>query len=234
MRSIISTGIPAKRSLVSVSIISLQLLSASVSAVTVATWNGSTGNWSDAARWNTAIVPNNGSPGPLDTYDAIINGGTVNLNLPVSLANFYFNGGTLNSTTNQALSTTGIVRLAGGIVAGGTLTANGGLEVTNGLTMNGTGIVANNGANGKWTTVNRIDMNNTAQFNNNAGATFDIQSDSTTYGEGFLFIGGTPSINNAGLWKKSAGPGDFTSQVAFNNTGSVEVSSGTFSSAAKS
>jgi hypothetical protein len=70
-------------------------------------------------------------------------------------------------------------------------------------------------------------------FNNLAGALYDLQGDvgivgSSEYNSPFWYsYGGT--INNAGLFRKSAGSGtsSIDSLVTFNNTGTVEVDSGT-------
>ena len=59
-------------------------------------------------------------------------------------------------------------------------------------------------------------------LNNQAGALYDLQGDGgLTYGYG----GGT--VNNAGTFRKSGGTGTSAVNVDFNNTGTVEVDSGT-------
>jgi len=62
-------------------------------------------------------------------------------------------------------------------------------------------------------------------FNNLAGAVFDVQVDELMAGT----FGGGPiaEFNNAGTLRKSAGVGVSVIQMALNNTGTVEVQSGT-------
>jgi fibronectin-binding autotransporter adhesin len=67
--------------------------------------------------------------------------------------------------------------------------------------------------------------NNGATFNNQSGAIFD------SIGDGNLTwtVGTQPTFNNAGLFRKSAGTGVTSVAWVFNNTGTVEVFSGTLS-----
>lgn len=59
----------------------------------VATWNGSTGSWSDASRWSTnPTVPNNSTA---LHYDAIISAGVITLNISPTLQSLTLNGGML-------------------------------------------------------------------------------------------------------------------------------------------
>ena len=81
-------------------------------------------------------------------------------------------------------------------------------------TLNNTGTVTMTDQMGLWA----------ATINNEAGGLFDIQSNS-----GFgAYNNGPWVINNAGLWRKSAGSGTSSvdGNIAFNNTGTVEVDSG--------
>jgi hypothetical protein len=63
-------------------------------------------------------------------------------------------------------------------------------------------------------------------LNNLVGATYDLQGDGGFAQE---FNGATQIINNAGLFEKSAGTGTSAigTDVAFNNTGTVEIDAGT-------
>jgi hypothetical protein len=63
--------------------------------------------------------------------------------------------------------------------------------------------------------------NNPATFTNQTGAVYQIQDDSG------ILSGGQGTITNAGTFTKSAGTGGSYIGVAFNNTGTVSVASGT-------
>ena len=63
-------------------------------------------------------------------------------------------------------------------------------------------------------------------LNNLLGATFDTNFDGEIL-DGF--IGAPSQINNAGTFTKSGGAGTTRFHIAFNNTGAVNVQSGTLS-----
>ena len=81
----------------------------------------------------------------------------------------------------------------------------------------------NSNTSATWTGSGNITMD-TSALNIAAGTTFDVQNDQSV-----TINGGTPAINNAGTFQKSAGTGTTTvyGGVAFNNTGSVLVQTGT-------
>jgi RHS repeat-associated protein len=60
------------------------------------------------------------------------------------------------------------------------------------------------------------------QINNQAGATYDFAADGNIYWEDY-----TPSMSNAGTVEKTGGTGTSSIQVAFSNSGFVQVQSGT-------
>ncbi len=64
-----------------------QNLPAAVAASDAATctWDGTNGNWDDSARWSCGLVP-----GAADT--AIINGGTITVNVPTTIGTLLFGG----------------------------------------------------------------------------------------------------------------------------------------------
>ncbi|MFO1496000.1 MAG: hypothetical protein U1F26_15225 [Lysobacterales bacterium] len=70
-------------------------------AATTCTWNGSTGPWSDPARWvdcSAAVGPPGGTPGPAET--AVITAGTVTLDFPVVVGGLDMTGGVLNGAND--------------------------------------------------------------------------------------------------------------------------------------
>src|SRR5207244_10044886 len=74
-----------------------------------------------------------------------------------------------------------------------------------------------------WTGSGNINMDD-GTLNIAAGTTFDVQND-----QSIAWSGNTAAVNNAGTFQKSAGTGTttVTGGVAFNNTGSVLVQTGT-------
>ena len=77
------------------------------------TWNGSNGNWSDAAKWSCGLVP-----GAADT--AIINAGTVTVSVPTTIGTLAFGGtyttsitGTQPLTIATVMTWTGLSQLLG-------------------------------------------------------------------------------------------------------------------------
>ena len=60
----------------------------------VSTWNGTTGVWSDASRWDSIDFPDNGNGG--FTYDAVVAGGTVSLDQVITLEDLELFGGTID------------------------------------------------------------------------------------------------------------------------------------------
>jgi hypothetical protein len=101
---------------------------------------------------------------------------------------------------------------------------------TNGvLNINGAGSkliygVLTNAGTVRWTTGDLVlrGDNNLGQIYNLAGGLFDVQNDQTI----FCFSCNSPSFNNAGLFRKSAGSTTTTVNVRFNNTGAVDAQMG--------
>jgi uncharacterized repeat protein (TIGR01451 family) len=204
-----------------------------------------------ASTCNVTDSTNIGYPGTLSLNGPItnlgstltVNGGTANINsspatppstLTVTggLANFNFTGGINVSTLNfsggtisgpTTMTVSGLFTSTAGTLSGaGTTNANGGMSISGG-TLGLDARTLNN--NGPATFTNAaISMANGADFNNSAGSTFDAQ--------GFTLItvsgGVLPAFNNAGAFRKVAGAGTTTfDTVPLNNTGMVEVQSGT-------
>jgi fibronectin-binding autotransporter adhesin len=124
---------------------------------TVCTWNGTTGNWSDATKWSCGQVPTSNN-------NVVINGGTVTLDgangTTVSIVDMTLSGGTLTSINNNTLALSGALTWSGGTISGtGTMTVAMATTITNApildtrsLTLNGGGTIADgfntsNGAN---------------------------------------------------------------------------------------
>ncbi len=82
-------------------------------AAATCTWDGANGNWTDLARWSCGQVP-----GAADT--AIINSGTITVNVPTTIGTLFFSGtltttltGAQPITITTAMTWTGASRLRG-------------------------------------------------------------------------------------------------------------------------
>ena len=149
-----------------------------------------------------------------------ITNGTLNLNIASGTGDWTQSGGALAGSgtvtvasgrsytwTNGAMAGTGQTVIA----AGGTLTINAGLAgVQRPITVNGTG---------SWA-AGRLDFNA-------AGAITNYGTFTTTTDNSCQIVGGTPAFNNAGTFTKSTATGISAFEIPFNNTGTINASSGT-------
>jgi hypothetical protein len=215
------------------------------------TWVGGSGDWETASHWSTGSLP-----GPADDVTIAASGITVthtssrfdsihSLTVSSSSTALNISGGTLKLAAASSISgaltlSTGTLTGAGSITVAGVLTWSGG-------TMSGTGSVTlpatatlnlgsssgaveildgrtfNNAAPASWLAGSGdIILEDGAVFNNQAGATFTVNCDA-----GIFPSGATGVFNNAGTFTKAAGTGTTTIDVIFNNTHTVNVSSGT-------
>lgn len=98
------------------------MLIAAARADVTSTWNGTAGNWTDAARWSGGVFPNNSAP---NFYHAVINSGTVTLSQAVSINQITLGGGTLTGSGSITLAAglvntvTGTATIGGGTIFGG-------------------------------------------------------------------------------------------------------------------
>jgi autotransporter-associated beta strand protein len=180
-------------------------------AQTTSTWNGTTGNWTDATRWSTPNYPDNGNGAP--SYNAVINAGTV--------------------TLNQDITVTGFTMGGGGLVSPGTggpflLTANNTLSLATGSTIGVGQTVRSNGSatiaypevdgtfiNAGTASVNALGGTAATVVNNLNGGSWTQTGNLT----------GAGTFNNAGTFATSAG---LQFQWAFNNQagGVVNITNG--------
>jgi hypothetical protein len=156
----------------------------------------------------------------------VINGGTVVFNgtgiiAPASLS---LSAGSLQG--NMAVTVSGLTAWSGATILGSAgssllVIASGGLVISNAQTksFNG-GTLVNNGA-GTWSG-GQITCINNAILSNAPAATFDL-----TDGSAFGTFAGNPRVLNAGMLRKSTGSGTTTVGIPCNNSGTVEVNSGT-------
>ena len=82
-----------------------------------------------------------------------------------------------------------------------------------------------NAGTGVWSGDSVVILRNAATISNPVGASFECTGDGTMENGG----GPTSQFLNAGVFRKTGGPGITRMMVPFNNTGTVEVKSGSLS-----
>ena len=153
--------------------------------------------------------------------------GTLNVNTAVSIpaaTTFTFLAGTLAGT--GTLTTNGTFNWSGGLMTGaGVTTVNGPFNLS-GLVAINANRTLNNASTANWTSASGLGMRTgTGSVINNTG-TWDAQTDGAAI---INYYGGATTFNNSGTFKKSAGTGTTSITIAFTNTGTVDVQSGTLS-----
>jgi autotransporter-associated beta strand protein len=130
------------------------------------------------------------------------------------------------------ITVTGPVSLTGGSFQGTDAStqffeAFGGLSIANSFVLTSRTFNHGDGTNPSTATWNSgaMSFGSGATFNNRAGATFETNFDGTMQ----ILFSGPGNFNNAGAFSKTGGNGTTTVGVAFNNTGMVNVDSGTLS-----
>ena len=154
-----------------------------------------------------------------------VSGGTFD-GVGSSISNLTWNGGTLggNETVTGSGSWT-----SGTIASGGTLTisTNAVLNISGSSTLNLYGVLTNAGTV-DWTGTGNLQVYNYAPYGytggivNLAGGVFNAEND-----QSIINWQGTEYFNNSGLFRKSPTSGTTTIDVGFNNSGIVNVQSGT-------
>lgn len=110
------------------------------------------------------------------------------------------------------------------------MSGNGTTQIANGVSANISGTstkildsrVLQNLGTVVWSDSGNLEARNGATINNQSGGVFDIRNDAV-----IDLTAGSATINNAGTWKKSAVTGVSTIEAVFNNTGTLEVQTGT-------
>ena len=186
-------------------------------------WNGSTGNWSDTARWTGC---GGVAPGTNDT--AVISGGTVTIDQDVTVQGLTINGGTLQGSNTLTVTQTMVWSSCAALAGNGTTTIGSSATLTatwgggswacpsmNGRTLNILGSAVLTVSDGHYVYLQG------GSIINNAGL-FDLQDGAA------LYSSGGDVVNNAGLLRKVGGAGiGSLNGVSLNNTGTVQVLTGT-------
>jgi hypothetical protein len=151
-------------------------------------------------------------------------GGTANFLTDVQLPALTLTGtGTLGGQGNVMIS--GLLTWTGGTMTGLGLTlAEGGIAISGTATKGLDGRTLNNFGTATWLGTGNIGIINGGVFNNLPGATFDVRNN-TNFGSGSFTMG---FFNNMGTIRKSVSLGATTFNMTFNNTGIVDVQTGTF------
>jgi hypothetical protein len=182
------------------------------------------GLWSNASSWMPAVVPNNAGG---TTYGVTVSSGrTVNLDINATVASFNLSGtidGSGNLTANAAsVWTSGTLGGAGTttIASGGTLRLDG----FSTKSFGGSRAMSNQGTV-IWSQNSDIRGSGSAGTTIDNSGLFDAQNDASFASSA---SGATHVFNNSGTFRKSGGTTstDFF-RWAFNNTGTVEVQTGT-------
>jgi len=214
----------------------------------VAAWDGTTGTWTDAARWDSCpLFPNNGNGGK--TFDAVVAGGAIALGQDITIQRLTLSGGTLDMPAGAhtlALVEGGSASagaLAIDLAGPGTFTVaylnwTGGSMTGSGITqVQPGGTLALSGPGTKYLKRTLTSAGTTIVsdagpllsysggsppvFSNQAGGLFDIRSDAALFD-----TGGAPVFHNAGTFRTSPGTGTATVEWVFDNTGSIQALSG--------
>ena len=163
----------------------------------------------------TATFNSSATVGPIN-----ISNGRANFTSTISPGTITLSGGILDSTA--AIDATTLTW------SGGTLTGSGSTNISGTLTIGGTGLkiinghTLNNNGTAAVTGTGSIGVYNAAVIHNGSGATFDVQTSMT-----FALGGAAATFNNEGSFSKTVATGTTVLQMLFNNSGMVDVQTGT-------
>jgi hypothetical protein len=195
------------------------------------TYNGGIDNWSTVSAWSAcnSTFPNNNG----DTFNATISTGTVTLDQAITIQNFTSSGSVQG---NNNLTITGVATLSGGQMfgAGSTIT-QGPLTIDSSAIALDTGRILDVQGGATWnagTIFLNWDNQGVAAAGtiiNRAGSLFDNTFDGQmlTINFGPPDDGTSALFDNQGTFRKSGGTGTTFIQNAFNNSGTVQVQTGT-------
>ncbi|MAE63521.1 MAG: hypothetical protein CMJ18_04555 [Phycisphaeraceae bacterium] len=188
-----------------------------VTADTLATWDGSSADWSDATRWSSnPVVPNNTAD---RTFDVVIQSGFVNVDIPVVIDEFTFTGDGLNGTLDITVENR--MTLGGGRIGGnGVIRAQGGLLLTGSSTEMHASIESSGLAVWESGLVRTRGSSNPI-FRNLPSGVLDVRPEETIESQSAFHV----PIVNEGLLRRSTGM-FATTLLEVQNDGTVAVESG--------
>src|ERR1035437_6298705 len=185
-------------------------------AADIAWTNISGGNWSVAANWNPNQVPGSADTVLITasgTYTVILDASATVAGLTLGSVNgiqtLTNSAGSLTLNNSSFVNTNGVLVLAGS----GTKNLYGVLTNAGIIQMTGSGALYCYGGSGAGKLINL------------AGGLVDIQSDVSITSYGYI----SEAIVNQGTVRKSGGTGTNTIAPIFNNTGTLDVQTGTVS-----
>jgi hypothetical protein len=184
-------------------------------------WDGSSGNWSDAARWSSdPKSPNDGQPVAGDTYSVSISSGTASRNVPITISSLNLSGGVINGAS--ALTVQGATSWSGGRLEDGDVQLNGGLSITSGVRLYGSDLTLAAGQSATVSGSGALSLENQSKVINN-GSFFARNSN------GITEVGPYQSnFTNNGTFTRDTDSGTFTfGATQFDNAGTLNVNTGT-------
>jgi hypothetical protein len=153
-----------------------------------------------------------------------IAGGTVNFLADTELPNLTLSGGFLTGTSTVTID--GLLTWTGGGMSDvGRTVAAGGIAISGSGTKTLDRRTLDNLGNATWAGTGNFSILNGAVLNNPVGSLFEIHSDAS-FGIIVQSFGGR--FDNAGTVRKTASSGTTTFLVTFNNSGILDLQTGTF------
>ncbi|HEV8604728.1 MAG TPA: Ig-like domain-containing protein [Tepidisphaeraceae bacterium] len=215
----------------------------SIACGTIIWINNGGGDWAEAGNWDLGRIPDASDDVCIDVGSAATithSSGADTIRGLRSKSAFALSGGTL-TITNQGIFSDALTLSGGTLDGAGTVTANknvtwsGTLLEGPGVSTFGTSATVDVPAgsspaissrtvnvNGTLNLASSATMSGSAVVNN--GGTLNLIGD-----VGFAEAGGTPAINNSGVFVKASGAGTGTIGVAFNNSGTTTALGGILS-----
>jgi hypothetical protein len=212
------------------------------------TWiNPAGGDWDTAANWSSGALPGPSDdaviavPGIIVTHSSSASDSVSSLTISASDSTLDLSNGSLSIAATSSIS--GDLTMEGGTLSaagtltvsgsatwtGGTITGGGALAAEGGIAISGNGPTLNGSTlnnYGAATCSGSISVGNGATINNLAGASFDIQGDTSLNYSG----GAVPTFNNesgATVTVANDGIGGTQMGLIFNNAGTINLQSGT-------
>jgi hypothetical protein len=222
---------------------SLEVLEGRTLPSTIVWINPAGGDWDTPANWSGGKLPGATDDVSIDlpgitvthaaavvdsihslvSHDALVlSGGSLTVAAPSTLTSaLTITGGTFAGP--GTVTVTGLFTWAGGTLSGGSLTADGGLVISNPGSAALNDFTLTNAGPATMTGTGALAVGNGSVWDNLPGATLGIQGDL-----GFRFTGPADfAFNNGGTVVKSAGAGEAVLGPEVNNAGTVQVLSGT-------